>query len=299
MSIINSASSGSQINLLCLMYRVIHRNNGAMTADELQKLCRPEYLPTKTDHEKRFGENFRFWMDESHQLWKENEESKVELLRPRDSATPDDISGATWEALLSQRYDNIFKPKTHDVTPLFRSLGAILVSDQFTATSNRLLDNVAIDELFGRYLPNYTPNTSEKPYVLAYGHFLGFLEAAPKGKYVVDVTRAVRRIIDDVFGDQSRLACKEFLSRLGHHIPLLDGGEYRHQIEAKMTKGNEEREPEHSISGVLSLALERLRYAGQLHFELFADDPDSYRLTIPGERRAISSISLSDSEGVQ
>jgi hypothetical protein len=115
----------------------------------------------------------------------------------------------------------------------------------------------------------------------------------------VDVTRAVRRIIDDVFGDQSRLACKEFLSRLGHHIPLLDGGEYRHQIEAKMTKGNEEREPEHSISGVLSLALERLRYAGQLHFELFADDPDSYRLTIPGERRAISSISLSDSEGVQ
>lgn len=299
MSIINSANPGSQINLLCLMYRVIHRNNGTMTVEDLQKLCRPEYLPTKPDHQKRFGENLRFWMDESHQLWQKNEDSKLELIQSGPSATPEDISTATWGALLRQRYEDLFNPKNHDVTPLFRSLGAILASDQFTITSDKTLDNAAIDDLFGRHLPEYTPNTSEKRYLLAYGHFLGILETAPGGKYVVDITRAVRRVIHDVFDTQRSLRCEEFLNRLSHHVPLVDGGAYRRQVEAEMVGVETRSEAGRSISGTLTLALERLRYAGLLSFDIDADDPTSYRLTLPGEHRAISTISLLDIGGGQ
>ena len=51
MAIINNAHSGSDINLLCLLYRVIFRNDGKLTKDDIQGLCAPASLPTKADQQ--------------------------------------------------------------------------------------------------------------------------------------------------------------------------------------------------------------------------------------------------------
>lgn len=60
MAIINNASPGSQLNLLCLIYRVLNRNPNKFSLEELYGLCRPEELLWKEDHKKRFRENFNF-----------------------------------------------------------------------------------------------------------------------------------------------------------------------------------------------------------------------------------------------
>lgn len=292
MSIINSANPGSQINLLCIIYRVIYRNNNKLSLDEISNLCRPPNLPTKDDHQKRFGDNLRFWMHESHQLWRESDESKLVLTLLTVSDTPEAIATATYEVLFAERFDNIFVPKNHDTTPLFRSLGVIMASDQYTVASERTLDNKAVGDLFGKSLPKFTPNDSEKKYVLAYGHFLGFLEVVSSGRYIVDPTRAVRRVLVDLFGDDKLLDGTEFLSRLASLVPLLDGGTYRTQVEARMADIEGKRDSARSVSLALSLALERLRLSAVIELISKSDDPDAFHMQVNGGERSVSSIRL-------
>jgi len=292
MSIINSANPGSQINLLCLIYRVIHRNSGKLTIDDIMEQCRPDNLPTVKDHEKRFGGNLRFWMQETHQLWTVDMQARLVLARESELATPEDIAAATCEVLHAELYDDIFKSKNHDIYPLFRCLGAILATDQYTVGSDKTLNHQELEDLFSRYRLKYPPNDSEKKYVLAYGHFLGYLEVAPGGNYVVDVTRAVRRIITELFGSDDRLNIEAFLKKLGTRLPMLDGGAYRQQIEEKMKNKLQGNDINRDISAALSLALERLRLGGVIATDAKADDPDAFFLQLGQDRKAVSQVEL-------
>jgi hypothetical protein len=135
-------------------------------------------------------------------------------------------------------------------------------------------------------------NDSEKKYVLAYGHFLGFLEVVSSGSYIVDPTRAVRRVLVDLFGDDELLDCTEFLSRLALRVPLLDGGTYRAQAEAKMSDIGEKKDSARLISLALSLALERLRLSAEIELISKSDDPEAFHLQVNDGERSVSSIRL-------
>lgn len=292
MSIINSANPGSQINLLCMIYRVIHRSNGKFSAEEISELCRPAHLPTKEDHKKRFAENLRFWGQQTHQLWDVDEKSRLVLLNGAASATPEDIAAATSDALHKEIHDDLFKTKNHDTTPLFRCLGTILVADAYTFDSGVTLTNAELDQLFTQLGVKYPPNDSEKKYVLAYGHFLGYLEPAGSDGYVVDVTRAVRREIREVMGKDKTLSSSIFLDKLAAKLPLLDGGNYQEQVRAKARNRAHIDREERAFSRALSLALDRLRLSGLIMLEHQADDPNAYVLQTADRRELVSQIEL-------
>ena len=79
MAIINNAHAGSEVGLLCLIYRVMFRNNQKLSVEDLGDLCRPDNLPINKNQKKKFPENLRFWMADEHRLWREDDNSKLVL----------------------------------------------------------------------------------------------------------------------------------------------------------------------------------------------------------------------------
>ena len=125
--IINNAGPGSQINLLCMIYRIIFRNNGKFSIDEITDLCRPKNLLNRDGHERRFPENLSFWMKPEHQLWYESSDKKLtlSLLTQNSDALPSDIANVTNKALFTKIVDNIFDQETHDTKGFFLFLNRV------------------------------------------------------------------------------------------------------------------------------------------------------------------------------
>ena len=290
MAIINNAHAGSQVNLLCMIYRVIFRNDGRFTVDEISRVCAPSNLPTLSDHIKRFPDNLRFWMHEAHQLWRENEEGNLRLTRMAASASPPAIAIVTNEALFARPIDDIFGRDANDTEGLFRSLGCLLASDRFVLESNQRISKTNLQQFYADNLPGYIPNDSEKVIVGRYGHFLGFLELDAMGDYLVDPTRAVRGVLNYVFAEKRTLPIGEFLERAATAIPLLDTGQYRQQIEAKMQGPVSADGAGRRLSKSLSLAIERLVSSGVLGLEFQSDDPDACSLQLRDGVKAVSTV---------
>jgi hypothetical protein len=276
-----------------MTYRVIHRNDGKLTIDDICQLCRPDNLPTKPNHEKKFIDNLTFWMDDSHQLWKENSESRLELARKCKNGNPQEVADLVMDAILAPNIQHIFNNDSHSTEHLFRTLGLLLAVDDFTPHSGKTMGNSELASQFSKYLPAHIPNSNEIKQVLTYGHFLGFLEMMPDGQYVVDPTRAVRRVLKRVFEGQSILAAEDFFGRLAQHVPLLDRGLFRQQVEDKMSETRASETSGRIASKALSVSLERLRRSLELSFDSHSDDPRSYVLQLADDaREQISMVRL-------
>jgi hypothetical protein len=290
MAIINNAHAGSQVNLLCMIYRVIYRNNGKLSVDDIQALCAPKNLPSLADHEKRFPENLRFWMKESHRLWQENEQAKLALTRVATSESPLAIAVVTNEALFAPNIETIFGKDQHDTEGLFRSLSCLLASDQFTVEAGQRMNKQSLQEFYSGQLREFVPNDSEKIIVQRYGYFLGFLEMDTGGEYFADPTRAVRGVLDDVFNGAQAITVDEFLERLAQELPLLDRGVYRQQVEQRMAGPLSGDNTSRRLSKSLSLAIERLKFARVLDYEHKSDDPNACILQIRGISTPVSTL---------
>jgi hypothetical protein len=292
MAIINNASAGSDINLLCLLYRVIFRNDGKFTREDIRELCAPPSLPTKADQQRRLPENFDFWTQEEHQLWEPDASGKIRLTRRAESDWPHAIAAVTNEALFAVPIDDIFaeKKKRHQTEELFQTIGCLLASDYFLPGSGRGITTSSLDEFYSQYLPGNIPNNSEKPIIQDYGHFLGYLTIDASGDCVVDPTRAVRRILPAIFGERRSLSIEEFLSAAARNIPVLDTGTYRQQVESRMSGPPSGSLSNRRLSMSLGLAMARLENEHVLKLDGASDDPNAWTHQIGGEEKVISTV---------
>jgi len=235
MAIINNAHPGSDINLLCLLYRVIYRNSGKYTKEELKEICAPLTLHTRTDQQRRLPENLDFWMQEGHILWAPDAAGKISLLQHSDSDSPQAIAAAATKAMFAAPLENIFEAtKKYQTEELFQSIGCLLASEWFLPWNGRGITTASLDEFYRSYLPSNIPNNSEKPVIRDYGCFLGYLEIDANGHCVVDPTRVLRSVLPEIFEGTRDLTIEEFLRGAAQQVPLLDSGRYRQQIESKI-----------------------------------------------------------------
>lgn len=294
MSIINNANPGSQISLLCMIYRVISRNNGKLTVDDITMLCRPDNLSTNDNQRKKFKEELDFWMEDGHQLWRKNSDDRLCIAHVTDDSSLNSIAMLTNDALFVSRVGDLFGARTHDARDLFIYMSCILSDDRFLPNSPGVLDNSSLDNIC-QYLPG-PPNGNERRFLLNYGLFLGYLEAVSGGS-VVDPTRAVRGALPRIFDKKKTLTAKEFFFRLSTSIPLLDGGQYRQQVEEKMkSNGWINSISQNHISRSLSHALTRLQMSNVI--ELDGDDDDRAALYLQQPDRSITVSSLSYKENI-
>jgi hypothetical protein len=124
--------------------------------------------------------------------------------------------------------------------------------------------------------------------------FLGFGFHLPRGGKAVlvpDPTEVVRHVIDSVLSTQ-RLEIGVAIEELGQRIPVLDGGTYRRDVEARM-RPEAVRSASDLLSPSLAHALLRLRDERVIVLEDLADAPLKVRLPERfGPERTITHASL-------
>jgi len=297
MAIINSASPGSQINLLCLIYRVIYRNNAKFSVDDIASLCCPENLPNRKDHLSRFPKNLRFWMSPDHQLWYENSESKLILadeLRRSDEPLPIDIAVATNKALFRAVMPTICDQGSSDTQSFFWSLSCLIACDRFVFPNDSKIENANLDDLFFEFFPMHRPpNNSEKTILLEYADFLGFFEKQGN-TYVVDPTRAILGELPNIFYEKN-LLINDFIGLLSEKLPVLDDGGYRKEVEEIMLDNGLQKKPDNYLSKSLSHALFRLSRMKKIRFTTVSDDVSALTLQLPeGKVQVVSSVEYLD-----
>jgi len=291
MSIINNANKGSQINLLCLIFRVISRNNGVFSANEIIEFCRPENLPETETAKKRFSENLQFWMEDGHQLWFENADSKLELRENPKTLSPHAIADIVNRVLLRPQVENILgEAGSRDTVALLQLLSCFLVSDLFSISSGKDLEPEMRDVLSVHFPDVKSPNLSEGTIFLQYGRFLGYFETIQienRNISILDPTRVVKHSLPSIFEENSELDAETFIARLGEVVPLLDGGNYWTQALAQF-KNTSSQMTHRQISKSLSIAIARLRVEREIEFTSLSDDASAFSLQLPEGEKSIS-----------
>lgn len=98
-----------------------------------------------------------------------------------------------------------------------------------------------------------------------------------------DPTEAIRDALPVVFGRHKTLPAKDFIRQLAEELPVIDGGDYRKQIEAVLLSRDDEYSwkalPDGRLSTSLSRALLRLHEEGILRHSLKADSIHRVALT--------------------
>ena len=300
MTIINNASPGSQINLMCLIYRYLKRSNNAKKKDEIINDCRPETLFKGETQEKRLPDELRFWSQVGHKLWDIDDDGFVKLINPIEflNPTPLQISVKVRDVLLQNKIEDVLVKKRegkYDIEDLIRPLSCLLISGQYIPPySEKLLDKSEISLFISKYLDSndHLPNDSETPTLLEYCHFLGFLEKVKDG-YVVDPTRCVKESLSSIFDDKNKIAIREFLKRLGMKIPVLDSGDYQNQVYDLMEKNGFKHRNSNEISPSLSHSIRRLEISKIIKVTFDSDDEYAMTLQLPNnEKKSISTIEL-------
>lgn len=300
MAIINNAHAGSQINLLCLIYRVLHRNPKKFDKKELFEVCRPSTLFRKPGHEKRFRENLTFWQKEAVKLWDTDEEQKYYLVDDASDSKVSSIAKLIGIKLFKEIDEDFLKPENIEKAQLYRTLAFILSLSSFAPFGEESLTSQTLDEKLKALFTEFQLNDSEKSYFLEYCHFLGFLDLADsKGKsieYVVDPTMVVKSALNDVFLENDQLSIKEFINQLSVVLPVLDGGEYKKGVENYLEQNSGMNFDSKNISEALSHSIERLNRMSLIRCKALSDDVDALNLTLPSGNASVSIIEFNRGE---
>lgn len=294
MAIINNASAGSQIRLICVIDRVLNRRgNKPILQDELENLLSPEALPGSLTGAARLPENLSFWLEEG--LWLKSEGG----ISPHSPlANERNLPGRVLRTLIANEPKESLLEGTRG-QPVLLSITALLAQNKYAFVGKSTLTKETVPGAVGQLLKD-SVNEGERRQInlsneattfLEYAFFLGFVEPFMEG-YLVDPTRAIESVLDSVLDNHSSLPAVDFISRLAEVLPMLDGGSYRQQVEPLITADNWTPNESLNLSASLSQALVRLELAMQLKFEIRADDHQAVLLFMPnGQTRRISTVS--------
>lgn len=279
MSVLNIASDG-YFNVLIALYKAICRF-GPLSRKDLVYICS---VGPDSDV-KRLNQTLNRWIQLG--LFVEQEEKITvadDLLLSASRGKqkcPDlrDLPGLLRRVLFREQNNQRFWDRERTLSAdLTRGLAFLLAQDIYSAfNANR----EAIEHLERQQL------TDKEKYVLqndvrwnglrSWGRYLGFLWIGEG--YWIDPTQALTEDLPLVFNNNSELTVADFVQRVGTVLPVLDDGDYRHQMETALDPAEWSRPAhEHLLSTSLSRALWRLRAANILVLDKRSDTGDSRTL---------------------
>lgn len=289
MSFINSASPGSQINLLCLIFRALHESPNKYNTDELQEFCAPETLFEKDDQRKRFKETLSFWSTPPHQLWSVDQDKKLFLDLPVEfnGFSIPAVAHQLRHRLMAIDFSDILSKKDEfGASKAIRSFAYILTQDDFVIFKKGLTrDNV--DASFARNFGEFSLNDNEKNLFIEFCNFLGISDKVGAQEYL-DPTRLLDSFLSKIFDQTQELKATDFFDRLAKCLPIVDNGKYNKIVRETI---DFETDMPNSLSINLSHAINRLKEQRVIQITDTSDDVNAVVLNLPnGSERKISSI---------
>lgn len=110
-----------------------------------------------------------------------------------------------------------------------------------------------------------------------WARYLGFATGDSKS-FFIDPTKAVNDVIRAVFQKNSELTAGAFVRGLAFHLPVLDHGSYRAEIEKIIDERHWRRPKSDELSFSLSFALRRLELGKVLAFDERSDAGEKFTL---------------------
>lgn len=273
MAILNRASDGLP-NVLVILVRTL-RKMGPMERERLEALVAPPTLGQISEafeRDKIVRKTLNRWVQNG--LFEESE-GTIQLAAGYETGPTEGVEGIRALgaqlrklALSPTNNEDLLKTQPGHTADFVHALCWMLAQDPFhlTAGSYEDLVNRMESDQFAEEPWAFRNDTRWDGFV-DWAPLLGFgwKSRVPKsGTFITDPTPAVSDALLPTFGEVDELPVDDFLRGLARELPVLDGGEYRTQVEGRLVGNTWRPIKDHEISPTLSLSLLRLHEAGHL-----------------------------------
>lgn len=284
MTILNRANDGL-FNVLIVLFRAISEF-GPMPKDNLIKLCSsgPDSDSTQIQNTLRRWTQIGLFQEEG-----DNIEFSQDIKASKPKFNLSDINERIYLTRILRRL--IFKEQNNQrfwdrekslCADLTRGLAFLMAQDIYdvSLSSHKKVEkceSLQLDDENKRILQNSTRWDG----IRAWGPYLGFIWVGET--VMIDPTRALKEDLPLIFDGTETLLANDFMSRVAKVLPVLDGGNYRLEMESKLAEAHW-RKPnrEDLLSTSLSRAIWRLKQSGDLFYEARADAADGRSLQRSG-----------------
>jgi len=284
MAILNRASDGLP-SVLVLLVRTL-RKMGPMERERLESLVAPptlQHVSTTFDNGKMVRQTLNRWLQNG--LFDESE-GTIRLAAGYEAGPTEGVEGVSALgaqlralALDSANNEDLVKTEPGQTADFVHALCWMLAQDPFHLTTGSYKDlvNRMESDQFAEEPWAFRNDTRWAGFV-DWAPLLGFgwNSGVPKGKggtFITDPTPAVTDALLPAFGKADELPVDDFLHGLATALPVVDGGEYRRQVEGRLVGNTWRPTKDHEISPTLSLSLLRLHEAGRILLESRSDAP--------------------------
>jgi hypothetical protein len=277
MSLLNLTSDGLP-NILVVLYATIANARAPMTVKELIAAVAPESVVKDARLARitlnRWSELGLFRVDA------ETEEVSLHRNAPDDLKSEADLvrvvrREARRVVLSEANNEDIWAREAARAADLTRSLAWLLALDVYRQGAENLF-SLANDHIHGTGL-TLMQNGERVVGLKSWGYFLGFVRH-PKA-IEIDPTLAISEVLPDCIGPGEEMPARDFIEKLAHALPVIDGGRYREAVLDKLRDNALPPFQATQLSTSLSRALHCLMVNQTLRFSSRADVGSSILLT--------------------
>jgi hypothetical protein len=280
MSLLNRPSDG--IHSILIVIHNLLTQEGTLAIDEIIGLCAPEDTGDST----QVRQTLNTWVKLG--LFDRSAEGKIAFHKtiPRKDRDREALPRVTRQLVLSDTNNaNLWAAEGIGSADFTRSITWLLAQDVYDAKLvGWPMVQALVQKQFGKdtIFQNDTRWTGLKAWTPFFG--FGWLGKHPSDVLIIDPTEAITDHLPDIFDNQSKLAANEFLTALAQCLPVLDGGAYRKEVEAKLREHTVWLPPpDNCLSTSLSRGILRLIHEGVLKGETLSDAGP--RLCLTGRNR--------------
>jgi hypothetical protein len=292
-SILNRPSDGLVSVLVALARSSVML--GTMSRSKLLDLCSPKSLgdgkqdmATKTLN--RWIELGLFTLSDKDVKVSDGYRSKLR----KTNATVGSIAEVVREIVLSPaNNENFWNDEENRAADFSRAACWMLSQDvhQFVPTSYSQVEPKALEQVDSAEVILFQNDTRWSGFV-SWATFLGFGRSESgkaSGGFVADPTPAIVNHVSQLVPKKGDIAINDFIDGLVQSVPVLDGGEYRREVEGKLKPEKWKSPGPTELSTSLSRALLRLRAMGTIRLEKRSDSDAQMKL-IGRDRDVVQSV---------
>ena len=294
MSILNQSSDGLVSVLVALARTSIVI--GAMQKKKLLDICSPSSLGDgKQD---KAAKTLNRWIELGLFSLSEKEDVRIAekyhgRLRKNDASVESIAEVAREVVLQPTNNSNFWSDEENRSADFCRAVSWMLAQDvhQFIPTSYSQVESKAAEQVTSSKTVIFQNDTRWAGFV-SWASFLGFGRpdsGKASGGFITDPTSAVKSAITIRENNKKEVPISEFLHILARSLPVVDGGDYRLEVERQLRPDKWDAPTAPNLSSSLSRALLRLQSQGQLRLEKRSDSDAQVRLTGRG-RNVIQTV---------
>lgn len=289
MSVLNSANDGTP-SVFCVLYNLLDQR-GPMSRELINKLCAPTSLVDQIkSHNKTPEDRINDVLNTGQKigLFSElNEDIEVSSKFKGFSKDINSLRKMFLELFLDDSNNNqLFNPTGQGSSDFTRCVSWFLSQDIWNHRFSEFEDiqTLIIDQLAGEH-ELIIQNASHFSFFKRWASFLGLIRLEPGGGQnpliIPDPTKAIKIFLPDILKKNEQIEAPKLIDKLAEKLPVIDGGNYRKQLEKKLNAGNSVwiKLPKNQLSQSLSFALVRLMKSGILEAEDKADAEKKVTLT--------------------